>query len=204
MPPFQILVPIAVGPEIPCEGIQPLRAAIEDLLPGTVVAPMYLRGRAIGVLMAIGAADDALRDLAAEGAAAITLAETYTDHIDTVRRLTPTSAAAEIQQHLVPPRGDRLLLLSDGVLDRPIVDGATLGLDGVLNAVLKAPPSRPPEPCARSRTLSARPSPTHSPTTPPPSFSSRAGPPPSAASAPQAFSRQLRRSRAPLVRGTLS
>ena len=72
--PTQIPVPIAVGPEIPREGIEPLRAAIDDLLPGTVVAPMYLRGRAIGVLMAIGATDDALRDLAAEGAAAITLA----------------------------------------------------------------------------------------------------------------------------------
>ena len=52
---------------------------------------MYLRGRAIGVLMAIGATDDALRDLAAEGAAAIALAETYTDHIDAVRRLKPTT-----------------------------------------------------------------------------------------------------------------
>ena len=46
--PQQIPVPIAVGPEIPREGIEPLRAAIDDLLPGTVVAPMYLRGRAIG------------------------------------------------------------------------------------------------------------------------------------------------------------
>ena len=73
--PEQIAVPIAVGPEIPREGIEPLRAAIDELLPGTVVAPMYLRGRAIGVLMAIGATDDALRDLAAEGAAAIALAD---------------------------------------------------------------------------------------------------------------------------------
>src|SRR3954470_19091949 len=49
--PSQIMVPIAVGPEIPREGVAPLRAAIEDLLPGAVVAPMYLRGRAIGALM---------------------------------------------------------------------------------------------------------------------------------------------------------
>ena len=48
--PAQIAVPVAVGPEIPREGIAPLRAAIDELLPGTVVAPMYLRGRAIGVL----------------------------------------------------------------------------------------------------------------------------------------------------------
>ena len=102
--PEQIPVPLAVGPEIPREGVEPLRAAIDGLLPSTVVAPMYLRGRAIGVLMAIGATDDALRDLAAEGAAAIALASTYTDHIDSVRRLKPTSPAAEIQQHLLPPR----------------------------------------------------------------------------------------------------
>ena len=102
--PSQIPVPIAVGPEIPREGVAPLRAAIEELLPGAVVAPMYLRGRAIGTLMAIGATDDALRDLAAEAAAAISLAATYTDHIDAVRRLHPTSPAAEIQQHLLPPR----------------------------------------------------------------------------------------------------
>ena len=101
--PSQIMVPIAVGPEIPREGVAPLRAAIEELLPGAVVAPMYLRGRAIGTLMAIGATDDALRDLAAEAAAAISLAATYTDHIDAVRRLRPTTPAAEIQQHLLPP-----------------------------------------------------------------------------------------------------
>ena len=54
--PSRIPLPLAVGPEIPREGIEPLRALIEELLPGTVVAPMYLRGRAIGLLMAVGAA----------------------------------------------------------------------------------------------------------------------------------------------------
>src|SRR4051794_12221575 len=85
--PDRISVPLAVGPEIPREGVAPLRALIEDLLPGAVVAPMYLRGRATGVLMAVGAAGDALRDLAAEAAAALGLAVEYTDHIDSVRRL---------------------------------------------------------------------------------------------------------------------
>ena len=36
-------------------------------------------------------------------------------------------------------RGERLILLSDGVLDRPTLDGGTLGLDGVRGAVGKAP-----------------------------------------------------------------
>jgi serine phosphatase RsbU (regulator of sigma subunit) len=36
--------------------------------------------------------------------------------------------------------GERLLLLSDGVLGRPTLDGGTLGLDGIRAAVRKAPP----------------------------------------------------------------
>jgi serine phosphatase RsbU (regulator of sigma subunit) len=35
--------------------------------------------------------------------------------------------------------GERLILLSDAVIDRPTVDGETLGLEGVREAVLKAP-----------------------------------------------------------------
>jgi serine phosphatase RsbU (regulator of sigma subunit) len=35
--------------------------------------------------------------------------------------------------------GERLILLSDAVLERPTVDGGTLGLDGVRDAVVKAP-----------------------------------------------------------------
>lgn len=124
--PAQILVPLAVGPEIPREGVAPLRAAIDELLPGTVVAPMYLRGRAIGVLMAIGATDDALRDLAAEGAAAIALAATYTDHIDAVRRLKPTSPAAEIQQHLLPPR---ILRIGGALIAGNVLPGYDIGGD---------------------------------------------------------------------------
>ena len=124
--PSQIMVPIAVGPEIPREGIAPLRAAIDALLPGAVVAPMYLRGRAIGTLMAIGATDDALRDLAAEGAAAIALAATYTDHIDAVRRLRPTTPAAEIQQHLLPPR---ILRIGGALIAGNILPGYDIGGD---------------------------------------------------------------------------
>jgi serine phosphatase RsbU (regulator of sigma subunit) len=35
--------------------------------------------------------------------------------------------------------GERLMLLSDAVLERPTLDGSTLGLDGVRDAVAKAP-----------------------------------------------------------------
>jgi serine phosphatase RsbU (regulator of sigma subunit) len=102
--PDRLAVPLAVGPEIPREGVAALRATIDEVLPDIVVAPMYLRGRAMGVLVARGAPDDALRDLAAEAAAAIALVDEYTDAIAAVRRARPTSPAAEIQQNLLPPR----------------------------------------------------------------------------------------------------
>jgi serine phosphatase RsbU (regulator of sigma subunit) len=124
--PAQIPVPLAVGPEIPREGVAPLRAAIDELLPGTVVAPMYIRGRATGVLMAIGATDDGLRDLASEAAAAIALAADYTDHIDAVRRLRATDPAAEIQQHLLPPR---ILRIGGALIAGNVLPGYDLGGD---------------------------------------------------------------------------
>jgi serine phosphatase RsbU (regulator of sigma subunit) len=76
--------------------------------------------------MAIGATDDALRDLAAEGAAAIALAQTYTDHIDVVRRLKPTTPAAEIQQHLLPPR---ILRIGGALIAGNVLPGYDIGGD---------------------------------------------------------------------------
>src|SRR5690242_8554256 len=102
--PAQISAPLAVGPEVPREGVAAIRAVFEELLPGVTVAPLQLRSRAIGVLLAVGTASDQLRDLAAEAAIALAIAPSYTDHIDTVRRTRPTSPAAEIQQNLLPPR----------------------------------------------------------------------------------------------------
>jgi serine phosphatase RsbU (regulator of sigma subunit) len=124
--PEQFPVPLAVGPEIPREGVAALRALVDELLPGTVLAPLHLRGRATGVLIAVGATDDALRDLAAEAAAAIALADEYTDHIDAVRRLKPTSAAAEIQQQLLPPR---ILRLGGALIAGNVLPGYDLGGD---------------------------------------------------------------------------
>jgi serine phosphatase RsbU (regulator of sigma subunit) len=102
--PDQITAPLAVGPEVPREGVAAIRAVFEELLPGATVAPLQLRSRAIGVLLAIGTVSDQLRDLASEAAIALAIAPAYTDYIDTVRRTRPTSPAAEIQQNLLPPR----------------------------------------------------------------------------------------------------
>jgi serine phosphatase RsbU (regulator of sigma subunit) len=102
--PAQVTAPLAVGPEVPREGVAAVRAVFEELLPGATVAPLQLRGRAIGVLLAVGTVTDELRDLASEAAVALALAPSYTDYIDTVRRTRATSPAAEIQQNLLPPR----------------------------------------------------------------------------------------------------
>jgi serine phosphatase RsbU (regulator of sigma subunit) len=102
--PAQVTAPLAVGPEVPREGVAAIRAVFEELLPGATVAPLQLRGRALGVLLAVGTVSDELRDLAGEAAVALALAPSYTDYIDTVRRTRATSPAAEIQQNLLPPR----------------------------------------------------------------------------------------------------
>jgi serine phosphatase RsbU (regulator of sigma subunit) len=102
--PETLALALAVGTEIPQEGLPALAATIEEQLPGAQCAPLLLRGRALGVLVAVGGATEALADLAYEAAAALSLAEAYTDHLDGARRVRATSPAAEIQQNLLPPR----------------------------------------------------------------------------------------------------
>jgi serine phosphatase RsbU (regulator of sigma subunit) len=124
--PRRLAVPLAVGPEIPREGVEALRAGIEEVLPGATVAPMYLRGRAMGALVAMGASDDALRDIAAEAGAAIGLADDYTDAIAAARRVRPTTPAAEIQQNLLPPR---ILRLAGALVAGNVLPGYDIGGD---------------------------------------------------------------------------
>jgi serine phosphatase RsbU (regulator of sigma subunit) len=102
--PAELRAPLAVGPELPLEGIPSLRRLVAEQLPGTVAAPLYLRGRAIGLLLAVGARETSLDALARQAAAAIGLAESYTDVFAQSRRRKPISAAAEVQQNLLPPR----------------------------------------------------------------------------------------------------
>lgn len=106
--PARLDAPLAVGPEIPREGVPGLRRMIEELLPGSIAAPMFLRGRAIGLLMAVQAPEGPLKELARQAAAALALATDYTDVFDMTRRRKETSAAAEIQQNLLPPRVARI------------------------------------------------------------------------------------------------
>ena len=97
-----------MGPELPRGGVPSLRHQAEDILPGVTLSPLYLRGRAIGALVALGAAEESLAELARQAAAAVELAKPYTDVLDIVRRRKDISAASEIQQNLLPPRIGRL------------------------------------------------------------------------------------------------
>jgi hypothetical protein len=84
----------------------PVRA--RGQLPGCVAEPLRLRGRVIGLLLCVGTPIGSLTDIAKQGAAALELANDYTDFIEAARRHKPTSPAAEIQQSLFPPRIARL------------------------------------------------------------------------------------------------
>ncbi len=117
---------MAVGPEIPREGLPRLRAVIEHEFPGSVMAPLLLRGRALGVLLAIDAPEQPLVQLARQAAAALSLANVYTDVFDTTRRRKETSPASEIQQNLLPPRIARI---SGGILAGNVLPGYEIGGD---------------------------------------------------------------------------
>ena len=124
--PERIALELGVGPEIPREGLPPLRAHLAEELPGSVVAPMLLRGRAVGVLLAVDAPEERLAELARQAGAALSLANAYTDVFDDVRRRRETSAAAEIQQNLLPPRIARI---AGGLLAGNVLPGYDIGGD---------------------------------------------------------------------------
>ena len=62
------------------------------------MAPMWLRGRAVGVLLARRGSESGLLEVARLGAAAMELAGGYTDVFDDARRRKDMTPAAEIQQ----------------------------------------------------------------------------------------------------------
>jgi serine phosphatase RsbU (regulator of sigma subunit) len=124
--PSELDAPLGVGPEIPREGLLRLRALIEEELPGSVMAPLLLRGRALGVLLAVDAPEQPLVRLARQAAAALALANVYTDEFDTARRRKETSPASEIQQNLLPPRIARI---AGGILAGNVLPGYEIGGD---------------------------------------------------------------------------
>jgi serine phosphatase RsbU (regulator of sigma subunit) len=95
-----------VGPEIPA-GQAAGRLALA-LPEGATALPLTLRGRALSVLVFSAPPAGDLEALVARGAAALELAERYTDVLASARRHRACSAAAELQQDLMPPRIARL------------------------------------------------------------------------------------------------
>src|SRR4051812_30016233 len=106
--PETLEAPPALGPEIVPEGLPGFYERLKATLPRCGAAPPWLRGRGLGLLLCVGTPLGALDDIAKQGAAALELANDYTDLIEMARRRKPTSAAAEVQHHLLPPRIARI------------------------------------------------------------------------------------------------
>jgi len=106
--PAELEAPPALGPEIVPEGLPAFQARLRQRLPGCVAEPLWLRGRITGLLLCVGAPVTPLDDIAKQGAAALELANDYTDFIEAARRRKPPTPAAEIQQNLFPPRIARI------------------------------------------------------------------------------------------------
>jgi serine phosphatase RsbU (regulator of sigma subunit) len=105
--PKRLEAPLAVGPEIDADGLSELRERFRDY-PGVEIVPLWLRGRATGVMVTLGRPRRGLAELARQAAAAVALADQYTDTFARARRRKQPKAAAEIQQSLLPPRISRI------------------------------------------------------------------------------------------------
>jgi serine phosphatase RsbU (regulator of sigma subunit) len=101
--PEKIEAPLAVGPELDRKGLALLRQKLAGYA-GVEIVPLWLRGRAIGVLLTLGQPRASLAELAPQAAASIAMADRYTDAFARAQRRKQPKAAAEIQQSLLPPR----------------------------------------------------------------------------------------------------
>jgi AcrR family transcriptional regulator len=124
--PDRLEAPLALGPELAEDGLPDLREHLAREMPGVVMVPMGLRGRAVGVLLARRGLEDGLREVATLGAAAMELAGGYTDVFDDARRRKDMTPAAEIQQSLLPPR---IVRMGSGELAGSVLPSYEVGGD---------------------------------------------------------------------------
>ncbi len=101
--PERIKTPLAIGPELDLAGLAELRDQLSSYR-GVEIVPLWLRGSAIGVLLTLGQPRHDLAELARQAAAAVTLADRYTDAFARGQRRKHPKAAAEMQQAMLPPR----------------------------------------------------------------------------------------------------
>jgi serine phosphatase RsbU (regulator of sigma subunit) len=106
--PEHLDAPPALGPEIVPEGLPGFQRRLGESLPGCTLEPLWLRGRITALFLCVGTPVASLADVAKQGAAALELANDYTDAIEAARRRKPPTPAAEIQQNLFPPRIARI------------------------------------------------------------------------------------------------
>lgn len=101
--PEEIPIPQMAGPEIPAGHLEELQRAFAARGLGSVV-PLWLRHRAIAVLLVGGAPDSQLDEFAVCAAVALELSLRYTDRLAAARHRQRATAGAELQQVLLPPR----------------------------------------------------------------------------------------------------
>jgi serine phosphatase RsbU (regulator of sigma subunit) len=106
--PAAIPLSSGIGPEFGEDGVAELRATLEEMMAGAIVAPLWVRGRATAMLVAGHGSLAELERLAHRAAGAVELATRYTDVFERARRHKPATAAAEIQQDLLGPRLSRV------------------------------------------------------------------------------------------------
>ena len=154
--------PPAIGPEIVPEGLPRFYERLREAMPRCEATPLWLRGRVLGLLLCVGTPLTELEDVAQQGAAALELANDYTDLIESARRRKPTTAAAEVQYHLLPPRIARITgaQLAGGLLPTYEVGGDWFDFvenrDGAWLAIADAAGTGPDRRGPRRRPRSAR------------------------------------------------
>ena len=101
--PDELPIPQMAGPEIPTGHLAALDSSLAARGIGTIV-PLWLRHRAIAVFLIEGQPGGDLALLAGRAAPALELSIRYSDRVNTARHRQRSTAGAELQQVLLPPR----------------------------------------------------------------------------------------------------
>lgn len=125
--PARLEVAVGLGQDIAPDSLADLYAYLESTLPGCLPFPLWLRGRATGVLLAVGTPLRSLTEIARQGAAAIELSNGYTDVFEAVRRRRATSPAAEMALNLAPSA--RIVRVGGGELAGVVLSSPEVGGD---------------------------------------------------------------------------
>lgn len=94
----------AVGPEFDADGIRLLCDQLDARWPGGTIEPLWVLGRALGVLISSAPPAEELAQLTRAAGPLFELATGFTDVFERGRRREQPSAAAEMQLELLPPR----------------------------------------------------------------------------------------------------